>query len=218
MRIKYIAHACFLIETGTGIRILTDPYEPGSYDGAVKYKPVSETADIVLISHDHADHNWVKGVSGDPVVVNRSGEETINGVQITGILSYHDTSRGSERGENIIFRVFADGLSVCHLGDLGHSLDAEAAGILQPVDALLLPVGGTFAIDAQVAGQVRNTLSPAFTIPMHFKTDGVDFPIAPVDPYLSGLDDLTRAGSSELEFTRDDLPSGTVLLEPSALP
>lgn len=218
MRIKYIAHACFLIETGTGTRILTDPYEPGSFDGAVKYKPVSEAADIVLISHDHADHNWVEGVSGDPVVVNRSGEETINGVQITGIPSYHDTSRGSERGDNIIFRIFADGLSICHLGDLGHPLDPDTAGILQPVDALLLPVGGTFAIDALVAGQVRTTLSPAFTIPMHYKTDGVDFPIAPVDAYLSGVDDLTRAGSSELEFTRVDLPSGTVLLEPSALP
>ena len=151
-------------------------------------------------------------------MVNSSGEETINGVQITGISSCHDTSMGSERGGNIIFRILGDGLLVCHLGDLGHFLDAETAGILQPVDALLLPVGGTFTIDAQVAGQVRNTLSPGFTIPMHFKTDGVDFPIAPVAPYLSGLDDQTRAGSSELEFTRDDLPSGTVLLEPSALP
>jgi len=218
MRIKYIAHACFLIETSAGTRILTDPYEPGSYDGAVKYVPVSEEADIVLVSHDHADHNWVAGVAGDPIVVKEAGEQTVNGVQIVGVHSYHDTSLGSERGENIVFRVFTDGLSVCHLGDLGHPLDEEATASLRPVDVLLLPVGGTFAIDAQVAGQVRDALSPRLTIPMHFKTDGVDFPIAPVDSYLAGLQDVTRTGSSEVELFSDDMPSGTVLLEPSALP
>ena len=217
MRIKYIAHSCFLIETGAGIRILTDPYEPGAYDGAVKYSPVSEKADIVLVSHDHADHNWVAGVTGDPVVLNRPGSETINDVQILGVPSYHDTTRGSERGENVVFRVLAEGMSVCHLGDLGHPLDEESAAVIRPVDVLLLPVGGTFAIDAKVAGQVRETLSPKLTIPMHFKTDGVDFPIDPVDSYLVGLDDVTRDGSSELEFSADGVPGGTIVLEPSAL-
>ncbi|TNF48092.1 MBL fold metallo-hydrolase [bacterium] len=218
MKVKYIAHACFLIETSTGTRILTDPYEPGSYDGAVKYLPVTDEADIVLVSHDHADHNWVAGVSGDPIVVREAGDRTVNDVQITGVHSYHDTSLGSERGENIIYRIFTEGLTVCHLGDLGHLLDDEAVASLRPVDVLLLPVGGTFAIDAKVAGQVRDALSPSLTIPMHFKTDGVDFPISPVDDYLADLQDVTRAGSSEVEFSADDIPSGTVLLEPSALP
>ncbi len=218
MRIKYIAHSCFLIETSAGTRILTDPYEPGSFDGAVKYLLVSEEADIVLVTHDHADHNWITGVSGDPKIVKDAGEQTVNGVQIVGIRFYHDTSLGSERGENVVFRVFIDGLSICHLGDLGHPLDEGEAASLRPVNVLLMPVGGTFTIDAQVAGQVRAALSPRLTIPMHFKTDGADFPIAPVDSYLAGLQDVTRTGSSEIELSRDDIPSGTVLLEPSALP
>ena len=218
MRIKYIAHACFLIETGSGVRIITDPYKPGAYDGAVKYRPLSEQADIVLVSHDHADHNWAAGVSGDPIVVSEAGEHTIGNIQISGVHSYHDTSEGSERGENIIFKVFADGLSICHLGDLGHPLDDEAASILRPVDVLFIPVGGTFTIDATIAGRVRDILSPGFTIPMHFKTDGADFPIAPVDPYLENLQDVVRTGSSEVEFSSEDIPSGTVLLEPSSLP
>lgn len=218
MKIKYVAHACFVIETEGGTRILTDPYEPGSFDGAVKYKPVSESAHIVLVSHHHADHNWVEGVTGDPVVVDEPGEKTIGDVQVLGVGSYHDTSSGSERGENVIYRIYAEGISVCHLGDLGHALDEESAARLRPVDVLLLPVGGTFTIDARVAGQVREILSPRLSIPMHFKTDGVDFPIAPVDSYLDGLDDVARSGSSEISLNRDDLPSGTVLLEPSALP
>jgi len=218
MKIKFIAHACFLITTEKGIRILTDPYEPGSFEGAVKYRPVTEAADIVLVSHDHADHNWVSGVSGNPEVVDRPGEQTISGVHVAGIPTYHDTSMGSERGGNVVFRISTDGLNICHLGDLGHPLDEETAAVLRPLDVLLLPVGGTFAIDAKVAGQVRETLSPKLTIPMHFKTDGVDFPIAPVDPYLAELDDVMRTGSSELDLSSGGLPSGTVLLEPSALP
>ncbi|HDL52878.1 MAG TPA: MBL fold metallo-hydrolase [Proteobacteria bacterium] len=218
MRIKYLGHACFLLEANDGTRILTDPYEPGSFDGAVKYRPVAETADIVLVSHDHADHNWSAGIPGSPQVIKEDGERAVSGIKVLGVPSFHDTSRGSERGNNIIFRVELDGLAVCHLGDLGHALDPASASALLPVDVLLMPVGGTFTIGAQVASEVMEILSPTLTIPMHFKTDGVDFPIDPVDGFLAKKDNVIRAGSSEITVSRGDIPSGIVLLDPSLLP
>jgi len=218
MKIKYVGHACFLVTTGDGTRILTDPYEPGSFDGAVKYRPISEGADLVLVSHGHPDHNYVAGVPGSPRVVDHSGETTAGDVSIIGVPCWHDASRGSERGENIVFRIEADGLSVCHLGDLGHPLDAETAGAILPVDVLLLPVGGFFTVGNDEADGIMGALAPKLVIPMHYQTVGVDFPIAPVDVFLDGRDGVRFGHSSEVEFSPEDLPDGILVLEPANLP
>jgi len=218
MKIKYIGHACFLVTTDGGTRIITDPYEPGCFEGALKYRAVDETADIVLVSHDHADHNHTSGVSGNPRIVTEAGSNTLNGIKILGVSTYHDTSEGSERGSNIIFRFEADGLTLCHLGDLGHTLDDATAHQLRPVDILMLPVGGFFAIGSEEADPLMASLMPKLVIPMHFKTEGVDFPIAPVDDFLSGRDGVVREGESEVEVTAGNLPEGVLVLEPAKLP
>jgi L-ascorbate metabolism protein UlaG (beta-lactamase superfamily) len=205
MRIKYIG-------------IVTDPYEPGCYDGAVKYEPVSVEADLVLVSHDHADHNWSSGVGGNPDVISEAGDRTVREVMLRGVPTFHDTTQGSERGDNIIFRFVVDGLSLCHLGDLGHTLEADVADQLKPVDILFLPVGGVFAIGSDESDSIISALSPKLVIPMHFKTEGVDFPIAPVDDFLAGRDAVSRPGGSEAVLTAEDLPSGTLVLDPAALP
>ena len=218
MKIKYIGHACFLLTTDSGTRIITDPYEPGSFDGAVKYKPVGESADIVLVSHGHADHNHIASVSGDPRVLDEAGASTVEGIDILGVATYHDTSGGSERGTNIIFRFEADGLALCHMGDIGHTLDDAAAHQLRPVDVLMLPVGGFFTIGSDDMDTVINLLMPRLVIPMHFKTEGVDFPIAPVDDFLSGRKEVLWEGGSEVEFTAKNLPEGVMVLNPANLP
>lgn len=218
MKIKYIAHSTFLITTEDGTRIITDPYEPGSYDGAVKYRPIQEEADIVLVSHGHPDHNHTESVSGDFKVVNQPGEADIGAVKLLGVPTYHDTSEGSERGENIIFRIEADGLSVCHLGDLGHLLGEGIANDLKPVDILFLLVGGFFAVGPDESDALIGALEPKLVIPMHFKTDGADFPIAPVDDFLAGREGVQRPGVSAVEFSAADLPKGIMVLEPANLP
>ena len=215
MKIKYIGHACFLLTAKDGTRIITDPYEPGSYDGAVKYQPVGEEADIVLISHGHPDHNHAASVSGSPRVVEVAGANTVNGIKILGVSTYHDTSQGSERGGNIIFRFEADGLSVCHLGDIGHTLEDATAHQLKPVDILMLPVGGFFTIGSQEADALMDSLMPRLVIPMHFKTEGADFPIAPVNEFLAGRKEVSWEGGSELEVTASNLPKGVVVLNPA---
>jgi L-ascorbate metabolism protein UlaG (beta-lactamase superfamily) len=218
MKIKYIGHSCFLVTMQNGTRIITDPYEPGAFDGAVKYRPVGEEADIVLVSHDHADHNHIASVSGSPRVVDEAGANTVDGINILGVSTYHDTSGGSERGSNIIFRFEADGLALCHLGDIGHTLDDATAHQLRPVDILMLPVDGFFTIGSDEADALIDSLMPRLVIPMHFKTEGVDFPIAPVDDFLSGRKEVIREGESELEIFPGKLPEGVLVLNPANLP
>ena len=218
MKIKYIGHACFLVTTDSGTRIITDPYESGSFDGAVKYKPVGESADIVLVSHGHADHNHVASVSGNPHVVDEAGASSVEGIDILGVATYHDTSGGSERGSNIIFRFEVDGLALCHMGDIGHTLDDATANQLRPVDILMVPVGGFFTIGSDEVSNLINLLTPGLVIPMHFKTEGVDFPIAPVNDFLSGRTEVLWEGGSEMEVSSGNLPEGVMVLNPANLP
>ncbi|UCG38688.1 MAG: MBL fold metallo-hydrolase [bacterium] len=218
MKVKFLGHACFLLTTGSGVRIITDPYEPGCFDGAMKYRPVQDEADVVLVSHGHADHCHVAGVRGSPKVVDQAGDRTISGMRILGVPTYHDTSKGSERGENVIFRLEADGLVLCHLGDLGHRLDPGTVEKLKPVDVLFLPVGGFFTVGGDEADDIMDALEPKLVIPMHFKTEGVDFPIAPVSEFLSGRQAVHRAGTSHVDLKADGLPEGILVLEPANLP
>ncbi len=218
MQIKFIGHSCFLLTSEDGTRILTDPYEHAAYDGAVKYRPVDEEAEIVLVTHGHPDHNYTADVRGEPEIISSIGAQTVAGIDIMGVPSFHDTSKGSERGSNIIFKAVIDGISVCHLGDLGHIISEETAGRIKPVDVLFMPVGGFFTIGKEESDSIIQALEPDLVIPMHFKTAGADFPIAPVDDFLEGRQNVTRDGSSEVELAGDGLPSGILVLDPAAVP
>ncbi|UCC68607.1 MAG: MBL fold metallo-hydrolase [Armatimonadota bacterium] len=217
MKIKFLGHAAFLITTADGVRIVTDPYEPGGFGGAIAHGPLEEPADIVIISHGHADHNYVKMVPGDPVVVQGPGEQTHRGITFRALASHHDTSRGAERGRNVVRVIDADGMAVCHLGDLGHDLSAEDATALGSVDVLLIPVGGTFTIDAQGATTVVNRLRPRIAVPMHYRTPKVSLNIAAVDGFLADKPRVRRVAGSEIEVAKETLPEPTeiVVLEPA---
>lgn len=132
--------------------------------------------------------------------------------------SFHDTSKGSERGSNIIFKLDIDGISVCHLGDLGHTIDEETTAKIRPVDILLMPVGGFFTVGKAESDSIIQSLDPTLVIPMHFKTEGVDFLIAPVDDFLEGRQNVTMAGTSEVEISADNLPTGIMVLDPASVP
>ncbi|MFC2076586.1 MBL fold metallo-hydrolase [candidate division KSB1 bacterium] len=206
MKITYLAHSCFLITSADGTRILMDPYESGSYDGAVQYGPVQEAADLVLISHDtHPDHAASDTISGSPTVIKQPGEAEVKGIKVDGIATFHDSSGGRERGPNTVFTFEVDGLTVCHLGDLGHVLNAEQAEAVGRPDILMVPVGGYFTIDADEAAQVVRQLDPKIVIPMHFKTDKLGFPIAGREKFLETQENVVLTGESELEITAGEL-------------
>jgi L-ascorbate metabolism protein UlaG (beta-lactamase superfamily) len=209
MKVKWLGHACFLITSRDGLRVITDPYAVG---GGINYSPIKETADVVVVSHDHDDHSNVSTVQGKPEVVKGSGKKTAKGIQFKGIATYHDDSQGKRGGANTVFRFDVDDTRLCHLGDLGHVLSPEQVTEIGAVDILFVPVGGFFTIDAPVASQVCDQLKPKIVIPMHFKTPKCVYPIAGVEDFLKGKKNVKKVGSSEVEFERGKLPAVTEIV------
>ncbi len=214
MKVKWLGHASFLITADDGTRIITDPYVAGS---GLKYGEINESADIVTVSHDHFDHNNVASVGGSPRVVNDPAPTDIKGIRFRGIPTYHDDNQGKDRGNNIIFIMDVNGVTVCHLGDLGHPLSSQQVADIGKVDVLLIPVGGFFTIDARVATEVHSKLNPSVVIPMHFKNDRCDFPIGGVEDFLQDKKAVIKADATEAEFKAGELPDSTeiVVLDPA---
>lgn len=206
MKIKWYGHSAFLITSDEGIKIIMDPYEPGAFGGQLSYGKIKDQADIVITSHDHGDHNYTKDLPGTPQIVKGSGSKTIKGISIKGIPTYHDLSKGSERGTNTVFTLKIDNIQLCHLGDLGHLLSDKELAEIGPVDILLIPVGGFFTIDPKEATQVAEQIKPKILIPMHFKTAKCGFPIAPVEDFLKGKVNTKRPKTSEINFNKKNLP------------
>lgn len=201
MKIKWLGHSSFLIESERGIKIITDPF-----DETLGYKLPRIKVNIVTVSHEHFDHNYVRGIKGRPVVFKGPVKRESHKMEFRGITSYHDSVYGSKRGPNTIFIIKADGLKLCHLGDLGHILDPDKLAEIGSVDILFIPVGGFYTIDSTQATQIVNDLKPRITIPMHYKTEIIKFSIDPVEVFLSNKDNVKRLESSELEIRKDTLP------------
>jgi L-ascorbate metabolism protein UlaG (beta-lactamase superfamily) len=216
MNIRFLGHATFFITTG-GKKIVTDPYEPGGFGGAIGYGPLREAADYVTVSHAHADHNYVRMVPGNPRVIERAGQQTHEGIIFRALTTHHDSSRGAERGGNTVWVIEAERLAVCHLGDLGHPLSPEDVVALGRINVLLVPVGGTYTIDAKGATAAVNRLRPNIAIPMHYHTPKTKLNLAPVEPFLAGKARVRKVEGSELEVSADSLPDPTeiVVLEPA---
>jgi len=215
MKIKWLGHASFLITADSGVKIITDPYEPIM---GMNYKPIDESADIVTVSHGHGDHNNVTAVQDNPQVVDKSTPVEVKGIKFIGIDTYHDNSGGSERGANVIYCFETDGIKVCHLGDLGHMLNDEQVATIGKVDVLMAPVGGNFTIDAGTANIVIEKLRPSVVIPMHFCNDRCpDFPVAGVDDFTDGKTNVTFMDASEIEYNAGEFPESTsiVVLKPA---
>jgi L-ascorbate metabolism protein UlaG (beta-lactamase superfamily) len=186
MDITYLGHSAFKLK-GKDVVVVTDPFEKKS----VGFSMPSSSADIVTISHHHADHNAIEGVSGTarrekPYVISAPGEYEISGVGVFGWSSFHDAQSGEERGKNTVYSIMMDGVRVVHLGDLGYMIDDKVADGLGTVDVLLVPVGGVYTIGPKEAAAVIERLSPALVIPMHYKTDRHSEKFAE----LSGLEDF----------------------------
>jgi L-ascorbate metabolism protein UlaG (beta-lactamase superfamily) len=205
MKIKWFGHAAFLLST-SDVNIIIDPYQSGAFQGAVNYAPITDRADIVLVSHNHDDHNDTSTIEGAFTKVDAECFYDLKGVKITAIPVYHDASKGKERGENLIFLIEAEGMKIVHAGDLGHLLDQDAVKRIGKTDVLMLPVGGTFTIDADEATEVMNTVKPFVTLPMHYKTPKMGLPLGPVEEFTQGKNNVRKVAGSEIDFTLRSLP------------
>jgi len=156
-------------------------------------------------------------VSGKPVVVRGVGEEVHRGVRLRSLATFHDPSKGAQRGRNIARVIEADGITLCHLGDLGHQLSPEDVTALGPIDVLMVPVGGVFTIDAGGATALIGRLRPRVAIPMHYKTPKVGLGLGSVEEFLAGKPRVRRVEGSEVEIIKEALPEPTeiVVLQPA---
>jgi L-ascorbate metabolism protein UlaG (beta-lactamase superfamily) len=203
INITWYGHAMFLIDAGEGKKIITDPF-----DERVGYPLPAVSADIVTVSHDHFDHNNTTAIGGNPQVVRILGSQTINGVKITGIGSFHDETGGSQRGENTIYVFEIGELKIVHLGDLGHILTGEQVGELANVDILLIPVGGNYTIGAEAAAKVVEQIKPKVVIPMHYKTADCTIDIASVDDFTAKYGSVEHKPST-VSISKTSLPAST---------
>lgn len=201
MKITYLGHSCFKIES-QGFKIVLDPYTEGSVPG---YRPVQETADQVLCSHGHKDHGAVECVA-----LRRGGKspfavETIN--------TWHDDQQGALRGSDAI-HILDDGqCRVAHLGDLGCDLTPEQKDKLKGLTALLIPVGGYYTIDAAQASALADELAPTVVIPMHYRGEGFGYDvIGPLEDFTALRGDVKEYGST-LELTPETARQ-TAILKP----
>ncbi len=209
MKVKWLGHASFLITSEDGTKVITDPYVVG---GGLNYGEIKESADIVTVSHEHGDHNNAAAVGGNPKIVKDTAAKTIKGIKFNGIPTYHDETKGKERGTNTVFCFEVDGIRVCHLGDQGHPLGDKEVAELGKVDILLVPVGGSYTINAKVATEICSKLAPKVIIPMHYKNDRCSYPISGVDEFLKGKTGVNRLNASEAEFKRGKLPATTQIM------
>lgn len=210
MEIVWLGHSCFRIR-GREATVITDPCAPAS--GYVIGKPAKPTADIVTVSHSHDDHRFTTAVAGNPAVLDGPGEYEIHGAFITGINTFHDDSRGEERGENVVFIIEMEGIRVCHLGDLGHSPTAEQAEEMTGVDVLFVPVGGETTIDGPKAAEIATLLEARLVIPMHYKTDISKGQLDSPDRFLKEMGVTgTPEPQPKLAVTRSTIPHETQVM------
>ncbi|MEA2021556.1 MAG: MBL fold metallo-hydrolase, partial [Candidatus Caldatribacteriota bacterium] len=185
MKIKWFGHSSFLIENEKGITIVTDPF-----DETLGYKLPKVKANIVTVSHEHFDHNYVRGIKGRPVVFKGSVKRESHKMEFRGISTYHDSVFGAQRGQNTVFTIKADGMKLCHLGDLGHILDTDQLNKIGNVDILFIPVGGFYTINSEQANQIIKEIKPGIIIPMHYKTEAIKFSIDPIDIFIDGKNNV----------------------------
>jgi L-ascorbate metabolism protein UlaG (beta-lactamase superfamily) len=208
MKIQWFGQSCFSVTSQTGLKLITDPYETG-LSPRFLYAPVDASADIVAVSHSHGDHDNVSAVSGNPVVVRNSGVTTVKGLEIKGIVTYHDKVKGAELGTNIVFTFVMDGLRLAHLGDLAHPLDSAQIAELQGTDIMFVPAGGGNPQDFQDVIALWQQLKPRVVIPMHFSTVHCLSQKYKAEDLLRLVPGSKIIGDNQISVTKDNLPAAT---------
>ncbi len=205
MKVRYLGHSCFEFTAKDGSVLLTDPYTGVGYE-----LPKGLTADIVTVSHGHFDHAYTQGVRAS-VIVKKKDEVAFGGIKIEGIESNHDDKQGALRGKNTIYKIRIDGLTVCHMGDIGEPCSSVLVEKIGEVDVLMLPVGGTYTVDGAGAMEYVKKIRPRVLLPMHYKPQDGSLDIAGIQPFLTLCKEYTRVADGEMEI--DEHTDGIFYME-----
>lgn len=207
-RVQWFGQAFFQLTSSSGVRVVIDPFDNAFFSYPI---PKGLVADVLLVTHEHNDHNNIGIIGGAPLVCRGPqgvGHFERAGVAITGTAAFHDESHGTERGPDTIYSFALDGVRFCHVGDLGCLLTDEQLRNIGPVDVLLLPVGGHFTLEVARLDRLVAQLNPRVVVPMHYKTRYTPkLPIAPVDEFLRGKANVRRLGSATFTIGKAGLPA-----------
>lgn len=210
MHVIWHGQACFQIiasrAKGEQISIAIDPFDP-----TIGLKVPSLTADVLLITHEHFDHNNKAAVKGEPFLISGPGEYEIKEVLIQGIPAFHDNVQGKERGGVTIYTIEAEGMRLCHLSDLGQKeLTAEQLQEIGNIDILMVPVGGRFTISAQEAQKVISRIDPRIVVPMHYQIPKLKLPsgtkLDGIEKFLRLMRQKSGLTQPKLLIKQKDLP------------
>ncbi|MGI5830384.1 MAG: MBL fold metallo-hydrolase [Bradymonadia bacterium] len=192
MQIEFIAHATFLLQLDDGRRIIIDPYKSNEFSGRFNYPPFKAQCDVVCITHEHIDHSYTGDLWGNFRIVRDQYED--EGLRISSVRACHDTVGGTRFGGYIDMKIIeADGLRLCHAGDLGEILSDEQVDALAAIDILILPVGGYYTIDAAQALENAAKVAPKMLIPCHYASSLCTLPIAPLSAFTQLIDTYSEA-------------------------
>jgi L-ascorbate metabolism protein UlaG (beta-lactamase superfamily) len=211
MRIQWYGQSAFAL-TGDGTSVFIDPFgdmSPLAGRGMQFDYPAIDgvSAALLLVTHEHLDHNGVEAIAGDPAVLRSTAGKLDSPIgEVVAVASEHDAAAGTERGPNTIFVFTLDGIRIAHFGDFGQAaLRDEQATAIGDVDLLIVPVGGGPTVDAAGARAIVDRLGPRWVVPMHYRTPKIGF-LETADAFLESFDDVQRC--PEASFETGDLPSG----------
>lgn len=209
MRVQWYGQSAFALSSSDG-SVFIDPF--GDMSGLAgrgihfEYPPIEEVeADLLLVTHEHVDHNAVEVIGGQPHVIRSTAGRLESPLgEVVAVASEHDPQAGTARGPNIIFVLSLDGLRVVHFGDFGQDrLRDEQAEAIGQVDLVMLPVGGGPTIDAAQAKTIADRLQPAWVVPMHYRTPRIGF-LDTADEFLELFSDVQRL--TDTSFDTAELP------------
>lgn len=204
--IRFLYHSSFLIDNS----ILLDPHDGGS----IGLPRPEVKADLILITHNHYDHNAYEIIPHKEVKIKQYGDFDYGSYSIEGIKTFHDKENGKRRGENIIYKIIdKKGRSIVHLGDLGHLPKEETIKSIQSPDVLMIPVGGIITINHNEARDIIKMIDPKIVIPMHYWIKGHLMPLNPIDDFLSLMkEDRKIIEVKEKEIDETTVEKGSIIV------
>jgi len=220
MQVEWFGQSAFSLSAPEGT-VFIDPFVdmlPLSGRGMkFEYPPIeADDVDLVLVTHEHRDHNGVEAIGGDPSVLRSTAGRHESPIgEIVGVASEHDEAAGTERGPNTIFAFGLDGVRVAHFGDFGQSaLRPKQAAALGGVDLLFLPVGGGPTIGAESAAAIVHALEPRWVVPMHFRTPRISF-LESEEEFVGLIDRVERCPAPSFDTAGLPDGGGTVAVIPA---
>ncbi|HEX4716997.1 MAG TPA: MBL fold metallo-hydrolase [Thermoleophilaceae bacterium] len=197
MQVEWYGQSAFRLSTGDAT-VVIDPFGDVSAFASrgvqFDYPAIAGvSADLVLVTHEHLDHNGVDAVDGSPAILRSTAGRLESPIgEVLAIASEHDRSAGTERGPNAIFVFELDGTRVAHFGDFGQTvLRDEQAAAIGTVDLLFVPVGAGPTIGADAAVEIAKRLQARWVVPMHYRTPRLGF-LEPADAFLEQFANVAR--------------------------